>query len=142
MTTFQKLLIRGRKYYRTNKRIRAKMLKVLMRAYYHCDIPFEAKLDDTVYFCHAGFGTVIHPSVEIGSETVIQHRVTIGERGGGVPHIGKKCFIGAGAIIIGPIVIGDYARIGAGAVVINDVHSGDTVVGVPASLKRKENDYE
>lgn len=113
-----------------------------MRIYYQCDIPFEAKIDDTVYSCHGGFGTVIHPKAEIGPETIIQHRVTIGETERGVPSIGRNCFIGAGSIIIGPVIIGDNAKIGAGAIVIKDVESGDTVIGVPAHSKRREKDNE
>lgn len=52
--------------------------------------------------------------------------------------MGKRCFIGAGAIILGPIRIGDDAKIGAGALVLKDVAPGTTVVGVPArEVKRR-----
>lgn len=92
------------------------MLKRFMRIYYQCDISFEADISDNVYFCHGGFGTVINPKAIIGSDTIIQHRVTIGELspGGGAPIIGKNVFIGAGAIVL------------------HDVGLNDTVVGVPA----------
>ena len=42
--------------------------------------------------------------------------------------------IGAGAIVIGPITIGDDAVIGAGAVVVKDVPAGAVVGGVPARV--------
>ena len=48
-------------------------------------------------------------------------------------EIGDNCYIGSGAIIIGPVRIGDYAVIGAGAVVTKDVMSGTLVGGVPAT---------
>lgn len=50
------------------------------------------------------------------------------------PKIGKNCYIGAKATIIGDITIGDNCKIGAGAVVISDVPSGCTAVGVPAKV--------
>ena len=75
---------------------------------------------------------VINPKSVIGEGTVIQHRVTIGEIGEGVPVIGNNCFIGAGSIIIGGIRVGNNVKVGAGAVVIKDVPDGATVVGVPA----------
>jgi len=36
-------------------------------------------------------------------------------------HIGRNCYIGGRAILIGPLVVGDYAMIGAGAIVTKDV---------------------
>lgn len=111
-----------------------KVLRRLIRWYYHCDIDGEAIIKD-VYFCHKGFGVVIHPKAIIGPGTVIQHRVTIGEKETGcVPVIGKNCFIGAGAIIIGGIKIGDNVKIGAGAVVTKDIPNNCTAIGVPARI--------
>lgn len=46
--------------------------------------------------------------------------------------IGAGCFIGSGAIIVGPATIGNNVIIGAGAVVISDLPSGCFAVGVPA----------
>lgn len=68
----------------------------------------------------------------------IQHEVTIGEKNGKFPSIGNNCFIGAKAIILGDIVIGDNAKIGAGAVVCHDVPPNSTVVGNPARVIKKE----
>lgn len=86
---------------------------------------------------HKGFGIVINPQAVIGEGTVIQHSVTIGHIGEGVPIIGRNCFIGAGAIIIGGITIGDNVKIGAGAVVNKDIPANCTAVGVPAKVVRK-----
>jgi acetyltransferase-like isoleucine patch superfamily enzyme len=49
-------------------------------------------------------------------------------------RIGRGCYIGSGAILIGPITIGDNAVIGAGSVVTHDVTTGTFVAGVPARL--------
>ena len=42
--------------------------------------------------------------------------------------------IGAGAIVLGPIAVGDNAKIGAGSVVVRPVPAGTTVVGVAAQI--------
>jgi serine O-acetyltransferase len=44
--------------------------------------------------------------------------------------------VGAGAKVLGGVVIGDHATIGANAVVIGDVPAGAVAVGVPAVVKR------
>ncbi|MCX6003737.1 MAG: serine O-acetyltransferase, partial [Chloroflexi bacterium] len=50
------------------------------------------------------------------------------------PTIGNKVVIGAAAIILGPITIGDGARVGANSVVVNSVPPGVTVVGIPGRV--------
>ena len=51
-------------------------------------------------------------------------------------RIGKKCFIGANAIIIPGVTIGDSVIVGSGAVVTKDVPSGCIVAGNPARVIR------
>lgn len=48
--------------------------------------------------------------------------------------IGKKCFIGANAIIMCGITIGDEVIVGSGAIVTKDVPSNSIVVGNPARV--------
>ena len=48
--------------------------------------------------------------------------------------IGSNCYIGGGAIIIGPVTIGDFAVICAGAVVTKNVLAKNMVGGVPAKI--------
>lgn len=48
--------------------------------------------------------------------------------------IGNGCWIGNGARIVGPLVIGDNAIVGAGSLVIRDVPPGSIVAGVPAKV--------
>jgi serine O-acetyltransferase len=99
----------------------------------------------------------IHPSVTIGSAVFIDHGtgVTIGEGvviGDGVsmlqevtvsrspegeagaPRIGRGVLLSAGAMVLGNVDIGDFAKIGAGSLVLASVPSGTTAVGVPARL--------
>ena len=119
--------------------VSASFLTRLIRWYYHCDIPYTVDVTG-VYFCHKGFGVVIHPRAKIGKGVVIQHCVTIGEIGDATPTIGDKVYIGAKATIIGGVTIGNNAKIGAGAVVITDVPDGCTAVGVPARIIKTNNE--
>lgn len=48
--------------------------------------------------------------------------------------IGKNCFIGAGAIILPNIEIGDSVIVGAGSVVTKDIPSNCAVAGNPARV--------
>jgi acetyltransferase-like isoleucine patch superfamily enzyme len=51
--------------------------------------------------------------------------------------IGRDVWIGANAVILGGVIIGDGAVVAAGAVVNRDVDSGTVVAGVPARKIRK-----
>lgn len=72
---------------------------------------------------HNGAGIVIHPNTVIEENVFIQHHVTTGARfkGDGCPILRKNCSIGAYAIILGPVEIGENAVIGAGAIVTHSV---------------------
>lgn len=51
--------------------------------------------------------------------------------------IGEGCYIGSGAIIIGPVTIGDFSVIGAGAIVTKSLPSRVFAGGNPARVIRK-----
>jgi serine O-acetyltransferase len=83
-------------------------------------------------------GVVIHPDAVIGPNCLLFQQVTIGTGPKpGVPRLGGHVDVGAGAKILGGVVIGDHAVIGANAVVINDVPAGCMAAGVPAVIKRR-----
>lgn len=88
------------------------------------------------FFIDHGFGVVIGETATIGDDVTIYHDVTLGgtslSMGVRHPQIGNGVIIGAGAQLLGPIIIGDNARIGSNAVVVKDVEANSTVVGVPA----------
>ena len=52
-------------------------------------------------------------------------------------YIGEKCFIGANAIIMAGITIGDEVIIGSGAVVTKNIPSNCIIVGNPARILRE-----
>jgi serine O-acetyltransferase len=97
------------------------------------DIPIRTQIGGGLLLPHPS-GIVIHSAATVGVNCLIFQQVTIGSRGSGVPRIGGHVDIGAGAKILGCVVIGDHARIGANAVVLQDVPSGKTAVGVPAVI--------
>lgn len=53
------------------------------------------------------------------------------------PTIGDDVHIGAGAVILGPVRVGDRAMIGANCVVVHDVPDDHVAVGVPAKTHRR-----
>jgi len=87
-------------------------------------------------FMQHGFATIV-VAKHVGSDCWINQQVTIGYRKLGESHgpwIGDGVRIGAGAKVLGEIVVGDGATIGANAVVLEDVPAGCTAVGVPAKV--------
>jgi hypothetical protein len=50
------------------------------------------------------------------------------------PVLGRGVNVGAGAKLLGDIVVGDHAEIGANAVVLDDVPPHSLAVGIPARL--------
>jgi serine O-acetyltransferase len=93
------------------------------------------------FFIDHGMGVVIGETAEIGDDVLMYQGVVLGgtslKKEKRHPTIGNNVVIGAGAILLGPIKVGDGAKIGAGSVVIKDVPEGTTVVGVPARVVEK-----
>jgi len=87
-------------------------------------------------FIDHGMGVVIGETAEVGDDVLIYHGVTLGglsgQPGKRHPTVEDHVTIGAGAQVLGPILVGRGARIGANAVVVNAVAPGCTVVGIPA----------
>jgi serine O-acetyltransferase len=79
-------------------------------------------------------GVVINGAVRGGRGVHVEHQVTVGAERRRSPVLGNDVFLGAGAKIIGSVVVGDGARVGANAVVLHDVPPGSTAVGVPARI--------
>lgn len=49
-------------------------------------------------------------------------------------YVGRRCFIGANAIIMAGVKIGDEVIVGSGAIVTKDVPSNSIVVGNPTKV--------
>ena len=89
-------------------------------------------------FIDHGMGVVIGETAEVGTDVTIYHGVTLGgtslEKGKRHPTVGDRVVIGAGAKLLGPIIVGDDSRVGANAVVVRDVPPKSVVVGVPGQV--------
>ena len=88
------------------------------------------------FFIDHGMGVVIGETTEIGDDVLLYQGVVLGgtslEKKKRHPTLKNNVVVGAGAIVLGAITIGEGARIGAGSVVIRDVPAHATAVGVPA----------
>jgi len=91
-------------------------------------------------FIDHGMGVVIGETTEIGDNVTLFQGVTLGgtgkERGKRHPTVGNHVVVGAGAKVLGPIMVGDYVKIGANSVVLQDVPDHSTVVGIPGKIVR------
>ena len=91
------------------------------------------------FFIDHGMGVVIGETAEVGDDVMLYHGVTLGgkSRGKGKRHptIADGVAIGAGAKILGPIIIGTGSIVGANAVVTKDAPPQSLLVGVPAVAK-------
>ena len=89
-------------------------------------------------FIDHGMGVVVGETAEIGDDVLIYQGVVLGgtslEKHKRHPTVGNRVVIGAAAIVLGPILIGDDARVGANSVVVNPVPAGKTVVGIPGKI--------
>jgi len=90
------------------------------------------------FFIDHGMGVVIGETSEIGDDVLMYQGVVLGgtslKKKKRHPTLGNEVVIGAGAIVLGAINIGDRARVGAGSVVVTDVPPNSTVVGVPGRI--------
>jgi serine O-acetyltransferase len=104
---------------------------------FQVDIHPATRIGRGVFVDH-GTGIVIGETAVIGDDVSMLQGVTLGgtgaERGDRHPKIGKGVLLGAGAKVLGNIVIGDYAKIASGSVVLKPVPAGCTAAGVPARL--------
>jgi serine O-acetyltransferase len=93
------------------------------------------------FFIDHGSGVVIGETTEIGDNVTIYQGVTLGgtgkETGKRHPTLKNNVTIGAGAKVLGSVVVGENAKIGAGSIVIHNVPADSTVVGNPGRPVRE-----
>lgn len=100
----------------------ARLTEIIYNIFCGNGISTKAEIGQGTVFYHHGVGCVIHELCIIGENCRIFGNVTIGckwtenQKPGLPPKIGNHVMIGAGAVILGDISIGDYSIIGANAV--------------------------
>jgi serine O-acetyltransferase len=117
-----------------------KLLRTASQMTTGIELPCETQIGRRLRIEHFG-GIIISGDAVIGDDVVLRHGVTLGLRRTnqrGAPRIGHRVDIGAGAKILGSVVIGDDAIIGANAVVLQDVPAGALAVGIPARIIRRD----
>ncbi|RFA13972.1 serine O-acetyltransferase [Subtercola boreus] len=120
---------------RPGLKLPARLLSQLARSLTGVEIHPGAIIGRRVFIDH-GMGVVIGETARVGDDVLIYHGVTLGGVGpvAGTRHptVGNNVLLGAGAKLLGPIVIGDGSAVGANAVVLQDAPPHSLVVGVPA----------
>jgi serine O-acetyltransferase len=100
-----------------------------------------AQIGKGVFIDH-GSGVVIGETAVVGDNCTIYQGVTLGGTGKHTgkrhPTLGNNVMVGAGAKVLGPIVIESNSKIAANAVVLKDIPSASTAVGIPARVARHE----
>ena len=96
-----------------------------------------AKIGKKVFIDH-GMGVVIGETAEIGDNCLLYQGVTLGgtgkNHGKRHPTLRENVVVGAGAKVLGSIIVGANTRIGAGSVVVRSVQGNSTVVGIPGRV--------
>ena len=130
----------GHRLHKANFKRLARTVMGLTQIFTHIDIHPAAQIGKKVFIDH-GTGVVIGETTIIEDEVVIYQGVTLGgvslDQGKRHPTIRKGAVIGAGAKVLGNIVIGEYAKIGANSVVVKEVPADATAIGIPAHVIEK-----
>ena len=85
--------------------------------------------DYTMFGPNVTIATAGHPILPELREQLYQYNMPV--------HIGRNCWIGAGAVILPGVTIGDNSVIGAGSVVTKDIPSHVIAAGVPCKVIRE-----
>lgn len=90
--------------------------------------------DCTMFGPNVTIATAGHPILPELREKAYQYNMAV--------HIGKNCWIGAGALIMPGVTIGDNSVIGAGSVVTKDIPSNVVAVGNPCRVLREIGEHD
>jgi len=103
------------------------------------ELRFKTRVGPRLRLFH-GQALVVHESAVIGADCTLRQSTSIGSKkladgsDGASPVLGNGVDVGANAVILGAITVGDGAVIGAGAVVLKDVPARAVVAGNPARV--------
>jgi serine O-acetyltransferase len=111
----------------------------LMVILFGIEIDGRAHIGPGFFINHSG-GVVIGP-VTIGSNCNLSHGVTLGRSsleaeptGTDAPIIGDRVWIGPGAVVAGPVTLGNDVTVAANSLVTHDIPDRGVGRGVPASV--------
>ena len=128
------------KLYISNFKRLARMVSGFSQWLTNVEIHPAAEIGKRVFIDH-GIGVVIGETAIIEDDVLIYQGVTLGGvsliHGKRHPTIKRGAVIGAGAKVLGNIVIGENAKIGANSVVVKEVPECSTAIGIPAHVIKK-----
>jgi serine acetyltransferase len=112
----------------------------------NCELP--CKIPDRLFLPHP-YGIVLGRESQLSNDVAILQQVNLGCRKpygredgeDGYPVIKEGAYLGPGAKIMGPVVIGEWAVIGANAVITVDVPPYAVAVGYNKILDKKSTDF-
>ena len=90
--------------------------------------------DYTMFAPNVIVATAAHPVLPRLREQAYQYNAPV--------HIGRNCWIGAGAIILPGITIGENTVVGAGSVVTKDLPANVVAVGNPCRVLRQISEHD
>jgi len=126
--------------YKANFKRIARLIMGFTQIVTHIDIHPAAVIGKRVFIDH-GTGVVIGETAIVENDVLIYQGVTLGgvslDPGKRHPTVKKGAVLGAGAKILGNIVIGKNAKIGANSVVVKAVPDCSTAIGIPAHVIEK-----
>lgn len=101
-------------------------------------IPAGTKIGHSFYIGHFG-GVHISPFAVIGNNCNLSQGVTIGVGGTGkrrgVPVIGDNVYVGANAVLAGPITVSNNVLVAAASLLVTDAPEDAVMMGVPATIQ-------
>ncbi|WP_419672789.1 serine O-acetyltransferase EpsC [Agromyces seonyuensis] len=123
-------------------RLPARLVSQLARFLTGIEIHPGATIGRRLFIDH-GMGVVIGETAVLGDDVMLYHGVTLGGKAPRLarpgdkrhPTLEKGVTVGAGAKILGDIVIGQWSVVGANAVVTKDAPAHSVLVGIPAVAK-------
>jgi serine O-acetyltransferase len=125
--------------YRAGWFVLARLVSQVARFLTGVEIHPGAKIGKRLFIDH-GMGVVIGETAEVGDDVLLYQGVTLGgtgnECGKRHPTLGHNVVVGAGAKVLGNIVLGDNVKVGASSVVVHSVPANCTVVGIPARITK------
>jgi serine O-acetyltransferase len=129
---------------RSSAKTLAAVLQKLVEIVTGIGVPNGCHIGGGLYFPR--FGAIILGKGSIGENCTIEQNVTLGVAGRGEdrghPTIGNRVFIGAGAMIVGKVTVGDDAYVFPGSVVTRPVPPRAVVMGYPARIVSRDGSFE
>ena len=134
------------RFYRNGFRRTGRLIMAFNQLLTNIDIHPAATIGHRLFIDH-GIGVVIGETAIIEDDVLIYQGVTLGgvSLTAGIkrhPTVKSRAVIGAGAKVLGDIVIGEAAKIGSNSVVVKSVPDNSTAVGIPARIVEKGRDKD